>query len=127
MALFFFFQKFKELALKLGHGNFVPTDGWLTRWKKRNNIVFKRVHGEKATADHQSASAFKNKQIPSLWESFNAENILNADETGLYYRATPASSLIYKHETVTGSKKTMDRITILCCANIAETAKKSWS
>lgn len=41
----------------------------------------------------------------------------------LYYRTTLDGSLSYKHETLEGSKKIMDRLTILCC-NMAGTEKK---
>ncbi|XP_008184737.1 tigger transposable element-derived protein 6-like [Acyrthosiphon pisum] len=49
---------------------------------------------------------------------------LYADETELFYRATPDGSLCYKRETLEGSKKAMDRITVLCCCNMAGTDKK---
>jgi len=40
-------EKSINLALQLGVDNFSPTIGWLTRWKNRNNIVFKKTCGEK--------------------------------------------------------------------------------
>ena len=41
----------------------------------------------------------------------------------LYYRATPDSSLCYCREPLSGSKKAMQRITVLCCSNMTGTDK----
>ncbi|XP_067898057.1 uncharacterized protein [Heterodontus francisci] len=43
--------KAKEFAEDLGHDDFEPTDGWLSRWKTRNNIVFKKDSGERHDYD----------------------------------------------------------------------------
>ena len=48
-------EKAEDLAKKLGHTNFVATEGWLSRWKARHQIRYKRAHGEKGSADIKSA------------------------------------------------------------------------
>ncbi|KAI6655408.1 Tigger transposable element-derived protein 4 [Oopsacas minuta] len=47
--------------------------------------------------------------------------IYNAEETGLYYRATPDNSLCYSYEQLNGSKNALERITVLLYVNM------SWS
>jgi hypothetical protein len=44
-------SKSEELAKKLGHNNFKATDGWLSQWKCRFGIKFKKAHSEKNRAD----------------------------------------------------------------------------
>ncbi|XP_078065281.1 uncharacterized protein LOC144491394 [Mustelus asterias] len=44
-------MKAKEFAEELGHDDFEPTDGWLSRWKARNNIVFKKDSSERHDYD----------------------------------------------------------------------------
>lgn len=117
-------SKAENLAKKLGHDNFKATDGWLSRWKSRHEIKFKRAHGEKDSADGASAELWKSTKLPVFLENFNADDIYNADETGLYYRATPDGSLTYKHVELSGSKKAMDRVTVLCCSNMSGTDKR---
>jgi hypothetical protein len=56
-------------------------------------------------------------------KKFCADDIYSADEAGLFYRATPDGSLSYKHATLSGSKKAMDRVTVLCCSNMSENDK----
>ena len=37
-------NKDEELAQMLGRSDFVATDGWLSRWKTRHTIKYKRAH-----------------------------------------------------------------------------------
>ncbi|XP_060872747.1 tigger transposable element-derived protein 6-like [Metopolophium dirhodum] len=83
-----------------------------------------RSHGEKASANSEYADEWKFTKLPQILAKFSFDDIYNADETGLYYRATPDGSLCFKHESIAGSKKAMDRITILCCVNASGTDKK---
>lgn len=116
--------KAEELAKKLGHDDFKATDGWLSRWKSRHEIKFKKAHGEKESADVGGAEEWKLTKLPELLAKFSADDIYNADETGLLYRATPNGSLSYKRVALSGSKKAMDRVTVLCCSNMSGTDKR---
>jgi hypothetical protein len=75
-------RKSEGLAKKLDHNDFKATDGW-------DGI----------------AEQWKSTKLPNLVQKLCADNICNADETGLLYRATTAGSLSYKHATLSGSKK----------------------
>ncbi|XP_008178773.1 tigger transposable element-derived protein 4-like [Acyrthosiphon pisum] len=90
--------KSEDLARKLGNDEFKATDGWLSRWKVRHDIKFKRSHGEKASANSEYADEWKFTKLPQILAKFSLDDIYNADETGLYYRATPDGSLCFKHE-----------------------------
>ena len=37
-------EKAQALGVELGLTDFKPSDGWLSRWKKRNNVDYKRPH-----------------------------------------------------------------------------------
>jgi len=54
-----------SLNLQLYVNNFNPTIGWLTCWKNRNNIVFKRTCEEKNDVDYQAAEDYLNDSIES--------------------------------------------------------------
>jgi hypothetical protein len=73
-----------------------------------------------------SGEDWKLKRLPKLLEKFSDEDIYNADETALYYKATPNGSLTYRNESLSGLKRAMDRITILCCTNMSGSDKKSF-
>ncbi|KAL4091075.1 hypothetical protein QTP88_025816 [Uroleucon formosanum] len=116
--------KAEELSRKIGNNQFIATDGWLSRWKNRHEIKFKRVHGEKASADESASNDWKVDRLKIILNDFSPDNIFNADETGLYYRATPDGSLCFKKDVLSGSKKAMDRITVLLCVNMTGSDKR---
>ena len=111
-------KAFAEFAVKLGKSDFVATEGWLSRWKTRHQIKSRLTHGEKSSANFEGAEIWVSTVLPQILEEYNPENIYNADETGLYFRATPDRSLCYAYEQLSGSKKAMDRVTILVYANM---------
>ncbi|VVC45663.1 Homeobox domain-like,HTH CenpB-type DNA-binding domain [Cinara cedri] len=57
-------QKAEYFAEKIGHGNFKATEGWMSRWKDRNNIKFKRFHGDKSSADSNGADEWSLTKLP---------------------------------------------------------------
>jgi hypothetical protein len=44
-------KKEEQLAKTMGKETFSATDGWFNRWKKRENIVYKHMHGADKSAD----------------------------------------------------------------------------
>ena len=116
-------SKAEELAQKLGRTDFVATDDWLSRWKTRKRIKFKRAHGEKSSTDVEGAEEWISTTLLQLLRQYQPEDVYNADETGVYYRATPDGPLCYSFEQLSGSKKVMDRVTVLYCANMTGSDK----
>ncbi|KII64202.1 Tigger transposable element-derived protein 4 [Thelohanellus kitauei] len=115
----------EELAQKLGRNDFKATDGWLSRWEARHNIIFKKAHCKKGSTDNESAEQWTTTKIPNFLENFCAYDIYNADEAGLYNRDRLDISLCYKHKLhCLVIKNAMDRITVLCCTNMSGTDKR---
>jgi len=50
----------------MGKDDFVATEGWFHRWKKRENISFVKPHGEQGEADQVAARSWINSEWPSL-------------------------------------------------------------
>jgi hypothetical protein len=50
----------------LGHDDFKATGGWLSRWKCKFGIKFKKAHDEKDSADAVSAKQWKSTKLPSF-------------------------------------------------------------
>ena len=117
-------QKAEQLAAQMGKENFVATAGWFNRWKKRENIVFKRTHGEQRDADFSAADAWIEKEWPKIIAEYSPENIYNADETGLYYRALPEHTYLFKNESAKGCKTSKERLTVLCCVSMSGKKEK---
>ncbi|XP_060859114.1 tigger transposable element-derived protein 4-like [Metopolophium dirhodum] len=96
--------KAEELSRKIVNNQLIATDGWLSRWKNRHEIKFKRVHGEKASADESASNDWKMK--------------LNCIIT------TPDGSLCFKKDVLSGSKKAMYRFTVFLCVNMTGSDKR---
>lgn len=107
-----------EIAVKLGVTNFSASDGWLNRWRIRNNVAFKCISGEAADVRQEDVEQFKAK-LPSLLSGYKSQDIYNADESGLFFRALPDRTLALKSEKCIGGKFSKERLTILFCANMA--------
>ncbi|XP_025206204.1 tigger transposable element-derived protein 4-like [Melanaphis sacchari] len=110
--------KANDLAKKMGKINFNATDGWLTRWKDRHDIVYKKLHGEKQDADASGADSWIKTTWPTDLNKYGPENIFNLDETGLYYRATPDYCMVLKNAPASAGKKNKARITVALTCNM---------
>lgn len=119
--------KNNDLAKKMGEINFNATDGWLTRWKDRHDIVYKKLHGEKQDADASGADYWIETTWPTVLNKYGPENIFNLDETGLYYRATPDYCIVLKNAPASAGKKNKARITVALTCNMTGTVKKKTS
>lgn len=110
--------KAKSFAEKLGVQDFTASDGWFSRWKKRENIVYSKLHGEGASAETEAADNWMKNVWPKLHAEYDAKDIFNADETALYFRALPEHTFIFKKEHLNGFKKFKERLTLLCCVSM---------
>ena len=92
------------------------SSGWLDGFKKRYNIKKHKQHGEAASADHADSEE-KMTNLRTLVDEYGMENSYNMDETGLYWKMTPDTTLAT--ESQTGRKKEKARITVMnyCNAN----------
>lgn len=115
--------KAKEIAESLGYENFGASAGWLEKFRRRHNISFKAISGEAASVDPADVASFVEK-VPHLIRNFEARDIYNADETGLFFRALPDKTFALKGEKCVGGKMAKERLTVLHCVNLAGEKEK---
>ncbi|GFV59350.1 tigger transposable element-derived protein 1 [Trichonephila clavipes] len=75
--------------------------------------------GECATADEGAAKIFPEELAKIIEDGdYSADQVFNADETGLYWKKLPNRTYIAKNEkTASGHKASKDRVTLLLCSN----------
>lgn len=82
------------------------------------------MHGEAGSVS-LTVLAEERVKLRQLLSRFTLDRIYNIDETGLYYRMSPAQTLSSK--PISGQKKDKTRITVLLGANAIGTHKlKPW-
>lgn len=102
---------------------FKPSNGWLGRFKKRHNIEWKKMSGEKASVDLDSANHWVDNVLPKLVDGYSSDCVYNADETGLFYRMKPEYTMENSRSKAGGCKKSKERLTFLFCSNADGTEK----
>ncbi|GFU80886.1 tigger transposable element-derived protein 1 [Trichonephila clavipes] len=92
---------------------FSASKGWLTGFLKRNVLHYIKITGESATAEEGAAKIFPEELAKTIEDGdYSADQIFNADETGLYWKKLPKDEKI-----ASGHKASKDRVTLLLCSN----------
>ena len=107
----------KKFAEELNNTAFAASNGWLERFRTRHQISFKVLSGESDSADLQEAQNFASR-FKELCEGYAVEDIFNADETGLFFRALPKKTLLEKYQKSEGKKFSKERISIMLCSSM---------
>uniref|UniRef100_A0A914X6M0 HTH CENPB-type domain-containing protein n=1 Tax=Plectus sambesii TaxID=2011161 RepID=A0A914X6M0_9BILA len=117
-------EEAKKFAEKLDIPDFEPSNGWLWRWKTKENITYHKIQGEKGAANQAGAAEWVKNVLPSLLAHYDPKDVCNADETGLLYKALPNGTLAARGEKPQGGKSQKERLTVLFLGNMDGSDKK---
>ena len=115
----FFYEKIT------GRDDFAASSGWLDNFKKRFKIRQLTVTGEKLSSNFAAVDPFQKLFLNKVRElNLGPEQVYNADESGLFWRALPKKTLVHKDEdSAPGRKVSKDRLTFMPCANASGSHK----
>lgn len=114
-------EKAEEIAKKM-NVEFIASNGWIDRMKKRTGLVYKSVTGECKSVDLQEVEKWKS-MLPELISGYQPKDIFNMDECGIFYNLLPDKTYTFKGENCHGGKLSKERLTILLGANMDGTEK----
>ncbi len=112
-------KKAENLAKKLAHTNFVATEGWLSRWKVRHQI---RNYGHMERREVQTLIVLKSGQA-LFYQGYWIGLMRSIMQMKLGCITEPLLMAHFGHEKFSGSKKALERMTVLCCSNLTGTDK----
>ena len=118
-------ERARQISLELGGastGTFKGSNGWLQKFRKRHGIKHRVICGESATVDPAIVDDWK-ERLPLIIGKYAPNDVYNADETGLFFKALPDRSLVMAKETCKGGKRSKERFTVLLCTNMTGTDK----
>ncbi|CAF4798490.1 unnamed protein product, partial [Rotaria sp. Silwood2] len=117
-------EKARQVAEQLVYASetFKASNGWLEKFRNRHAISFRTINGESASVNNSTIEEWA-QRLSTIIAGFNENDVFNADETGLFYRATPNRSLVLSKEECKGGKKSKERLTVLLCSNLTGTEK----
>lgn len=109
-------EKAVMIAEILGHENFKASNGWLHRWKVRNNIKQRAISGESGDVRTDTDESWK-ERLPEIVQGYKPQDIWNIDETGCFWKALPDKGLGQMKAECKGGKKSKQRLTIAFFVN----------
>jgi hypothetical protein len=96
---------------KIPEGEFNFSTGWLSKVFQRLGLKCRPTHGECASVDVNSETIKTQlKKIEELLSNYAPADIMNFDETGLYYNQPPKRTIC--SEPLGGLKKSKTRVTV---------------
>ena len=93
------------------------SDGWIDRWKKRHQISCVKMNGESEKVNMETVDDFK-QRLSDIVKGYSANNIFNADETGLFFRCMPTRTLNIKGLKCFNGEQSKERLSILFCCSL---------
>ena len=106
-------NKAMSISKSMGYVDFNVTRGWLSCFKNRFGLRSKKLHGEASNVDVSSIYSWQ-QENQHILNKYDPQNIINVDETALFYQQVNRRSYVLKSEReVRGCKASKKRVTVL--------------
>ncbi|CAB5315083.1 unnamed protein product [Rhizophagus irregularis] len=99
-------EKAKEFAILFNIDNFLASGGWLSNFKRRNNLHTFKIRGEAGSAPVSEIPQMR-AELQAILQEYEPRDIWNCDETALFWRLLPSKTIA--HSSVIGKKCPKER------------------
>ena len=110
-------EKPKRFAELLKVDDFKASQGWIDKFKTRHGLKCKVLAGEAESVSDATVQNWTDDVLPKHLEGWQAKNVFNCDESGLFWKMLPNRTLARKGEECHGAKKSKERVTLMFCSN----------
>ena len=111
-------EKALDIANLLNNNDFKSSQGYIEKFKKRNQIIFTKIHGEASSVDINVIETWYISQLKDHIHLVDPDNISNGDELGLFWRMQARSTYAIKDKICKYGKQSKERMTIYLAANM---------
>jgi hypothetical protein len=106
-------KKALHVAASQGMDGFQALNGWINRFKKIRNLVYKTTSGKSAIVNPKRVMDWKSEELPKIIDGYQPKDIFNVDETGFFYNLRPSKTMTYRGDFCHGGTKLKQRVTVL--------------
>lgn len=111
-------NKAEDFSKILSENYSYDTEGWLTIWKARNNMLYIKAYREKQDVDFESEDKWISERLYAILRYVSSYQIFSTDDTGLYFRVMTDHTMIFRTDIVTAGKQLKERITVTFTMNL---------
>ncbi|GBL81861.1 Tigger transposable element-derived protein 6 [Araneus ventricosus] len=95
----------------MGYVEFLGSNGWIEKFKRRHGITAKVISGESKDIDDNDS--WITETLSKILRDYKSENIFNADEAALLFQCLPQKTLTFKKENCFGGKQSKAKLTVM--------------
>jgi hypothetical protein len=100
----------------LNLNDFKWSNGFIGGFVKRHNIKFHTKSGESESVSKETVEQWKSS-VKEIISSYEPKDIINLDETGIFWRLMQSKTYAISGESTKGHKKCKDRVTAVLIVN----------
>ena len=93
-----------HFTTKLDIEDLKASNRWIGGFKQQHSVVYKTVLGECNSVDFWTVEEWRKEELLTINEGFECKDIYNADETGMFFRLPPNTTLSLKVESFNGRR-----------------------
>jgi len=107
----------QNTASMMGITDFSISNGWLEKFKKRNDIKSQIRLGEAGEAAGLDFDSMRT-ELQSILANWDENNIFNCDETALFWKLEPKRTMVKGGGRQARKKKPKDRVTVMLATSV---------